>query len=68
MLISTVFCRITMRPRFGLGRVHDGFFTALFHSDLEKGSLYSQIVECLQQISSPQRLPIYLSGESNHVI
>lgn len=51
-----------MRPRFGIGRIHDGFHAALFHSDVEAGSLYTQIIECLQQAPNVDRLPIFLSG------
>ena len=53
-----------MRPRFGTGRVHDGFYAALFHSDAESGSLYAQIIECLTQVDSTKNRPIFLSGES----
>ena len=53
-----------MRPRFGTGRVHDGFYAALFHSDAESGSLYAQIIECLTQVDSTKNRPIFLSGKS----
>ena len=55
-----------MRPRFGMGRVHDGFHAALFYSDTESGSLYTQIIECLVQVDSTKNLPIFLSGMTIH--
>jgi len=55
-------CRITMRPRFNMGRVHDGFHAALFYSDSDAGSLYSQIIQCLTAADSTKGLPIFLSG------
>lgn len=51
-----------MRPRFDMGRVHDGFFAALFYSDEESGSLYAQIIEGLQQ-TGRRDVPILLSGD-----
>ena len=53
-----------MRPRFDTGRVHDGFYAALFHSDAESGSLYAQIIESLTQIDSTKDRPIFLSGRN----
>ncbi len=52
-----------MRPRFETGRVHDGFYAALFHSDAESGSLYAQIIECLTQADGTKDQPIFLSGD-----
>ena len=61
-------CRITMRPRFDMGRVHDGFHAALFHSDPEAGSLYSQLVETLLSADSSRQKPIFLTGKSSYWI
>lgn len=53
-----------MSPRFDMGRIHDGFYTALFHSDPEKGALYSQIVDTLESLEPEDPKPILLSGTS----
>ena len=51
-----------MRPRFDAGRIHDGFYAALFLSDSEAGSLYAQIIATLMQVDGKRQLPIFLSG------
>ena len=51
-----------MRPRFAMGRVHDGFHAGLFYSDPEIGSLYAQLVEALGTVDQSRQLPIFLTG------
>ena len=40
--------RISMTERPGFGRVHDGFYTALFHGDEEQGVLLSDLLSAIR--------------------
>ena len=51
-----------MRPRFAMGRVHDGFHAGIFYSDPETGSLYAQLVDTLGTVDQSRQLPIFLTG------
>ena len=51
-----------MSERPGLGRVHDGFFGALFHGDPEAGCLFDQLVETLEAADAGAGRAIYLTG------
>ena len=51
-----------MSERPGLGRVHDGFFGALFHGDPEAGCLFDQLVETLEGADRGAGRAIYLTG------
>ena len=51
-----------MSERPGLGRVHDGFFGALFHGDPEAGCLFDQLVETLEAADRGAGRAIYLTG------
>ena len=51
-----------MSERPGLGRVHDGFFGALFHGDPEAGCLFDQLVETLEDADRGAGRAIYLTG------
>ena len=55
--------RISMTPRRGLGRVHDGFFGALFFTgDEEAGTLFSRLIETIQAIDPENSKQLYLTG------
>lgn len=51
-----------MSERLDMGRIHDGFYAGLFHSDPDKGSLYSQIVDELDALNIEPTTPILLAG------
>lgn len=56
-----------MRRRLDMGRIHDGFYAALFHSDPEQAnSLYMQLMEKLRSLDSETKRPILLSGVASH--
>lgn len=53
-------CRISMTERAGLGgRVHDGFYGALFHGDEEAGVLFSDLAAA---IDAQQGKALYVTG------
>ncbi|KAK9825140.1 hypothetical protein WJX81_003571 [Elliptochloris bilobata] len=56
--------RISMSERPGLGRVHDGFFGALFHGDPEAGCLFDRLTETLEAADCGAGRAIYLTGHS----
>ena len=57
--------RISMTPRRGLGRVHDGFFGALFFTgDEEAGTLFSRLIETIQAVDPENCKQLYLTGNA----
>ena len=61
-------CRISMTERKGLGRVHDGFYGALFHEDEESGSLFDDVISAISKADPSGKLPIYLAGASRFLL
>ena len=52
-----------MTERAGLGgRVHDGFYGALFHGDEEAGALFTQLVEAIRAADDTGRKALYVTG------
>lgn len=45
-----------------MGRVHAGFWAALFHGDPEGGNLYMRLVDVLNTSGGPPDRPIFLTG------
>ena len=54
--------RISMTERKGLGRVHDGFFGALFHDDEESGVLFDDVISAIEIADPSGKKPLYLAG------
>ena len=54
-----------MTERPGLGRVHDGFYTALFHGDEEQGVLLSDLLSAIRSADEGAgRKALYVTGEA----
>jgi hypothetical protein len=51
-----------MTERKGLGRVHDGFFGALFHDDEESGVLFDDVISAIEIADPSGKKPLYLAG------
>ncbi len=51
-----------MTERKGMGRVHDGFYGALFHGDQEGGSLFDDLVAAIRAADDGEQKDIYLTG------
>ncbi|BDA50872.1 probable feruloyl esterase A at C-terminar half [Coccomyxa sp. Obi] len=56
--------RISMTERKGLGRVHDGFYGALFHDDEESGILFDEIVKAIEAADPEGTKALYVTGHS----
>ena len=52
-----------MTERPGLGRVHDGFYAALFHGDEEQGVLLSDLLSAIRAADGGAgRKALYVTG------
>ena len=51
-----------MTERKGLGRVHDGFYGALFHDDEESGVLFDEIVKAIEAADPEGTKALYVTG------
>lgn len=51
-----------MTERKGLGRVHDGFYGALFHDDQESGVLFDEIVKAIEAADPEGTKALYVTG------
>ncbi len=52
-----------MTERKGLGRVHDGFYGALFHDDEESGVLFDEIVKAIEAADHEGTKALYVTGD-----
>lgn len=51
-----------MTERKGMGRVHDGFYGALFHEDQDGGTLFCDLVAAIRAADDGRRKGLYLTG------
>jgi hypothetical protein len=51
-----------MTKRKGMGRVHDGFYSALFYEDEERGPLFDDLIAALRAADEGRQKAIYLTG------
>ena len=63
-IIFGPYCRISMLECKGMGRVHSGFYGALFNGDEEQGRLFDDLVGSIHSADAGKGKAIYLTGVS----